>query len=242
MSTRDWVADCDSLSQMGVAIMEKINERNQQRMRDSNPSKLNSTIRSQLNSFQRELNQLKTSLSKATSSYHITEGEARRRQDKVDNLSARLKQLNEAFREESTSQSRARDSQRSQLIGGRQPMGGSSNPWQEEEESEETRGLTNDEMIVQHQQIMREQDEGLEELSKAVERQKLIGLTIHDEVDRQDEIIDNLGNKVDRTTGRIERETRHVERIRVKASDKGLCCVVVLLLILIVVFLAIPKH
>ena len=68
---------------------------------------------------------------------------------------ARLKQLNEAFREESTSQSRARDSQRSQLIGGRQPMGGSSNPWQEEEESEETRGLTNDEMIVQHQQIMR---------------------------------------------------------------------------------------
>ena len=73
------------------------------------------------------------------------------------------------------------------------------------------------------------------------------------------EIIDNLGNKVDRTTGRIERETRHVERIRVKASDKGkidchwqferffysfigLCCVVVLLLILIVVFLAIPKH
>ena len=36
------------------------------------------------------------------------------------------------------------------------------------------------------------------------------------------EIIDDLSDKVGRTTARIERETRHVEKIRVKASDKGM--------------------
>eukprot|EP00118_Oscarella_pearsei_P018518 m.189781 g.189781 ORF g.189781 m.189781 type:complete len:243 (+) comp39423_c1_seq4:119-847(+) len=240
-STESWMADVQSLTQMGVNIMEKINERDQQRFAGQKPSKLNSSIRSRLNSFQKDLNSLKTSLTKASTSYHLTEGESRRRQDKVDSLSARLKQLNEAFRQEPSSQPKGRDSQRGQLLGSQQPMGSGMNPWQEEE-GDDTRPLTNNELMSQHQEIMREQDEGLEELSKVVERQKLIGMAIHDEVEQQDDIIDNLATHVDRTTGRIQRETRHVERIRVKASDKGLCCVVVLLLLLIIVFLAIPKQ
>lgn len=36
------------------------------------------------------------------------------------------------------------------------------------------------------------------------------------------EILDDLNDKVGRTTARIERETRHVDKIRVKASDKGM--------------------
>lgn len=229
----------DELAQQGVSIKEKIHERNRVKASGGNPSKLNSSIRIMLNGFSRDLTKLKTSLSKATASYHITEGEAMRRQTLVDNMTAKQRQLSDAFKDE-PSESRGSNKDRDTLLSS-QPFGVPTNPWLDDE-PEETRGLTNSELLQQHQEIMREQDDGLDELASALQRQKHIGLAMQDEVERQDEIIDDLHDKVGRTTARIERETRHVEKIRVKASDKGLCCTVTLLFLVIIILLIIPKQ
>ncbi|XP_062507430.1 syntaxin-8-like [Corticium candelabrum] len=239
MSTmRDaWITEYESLQQTCVSIREKINERNQVRISGGDSSKLNSSIRIMINGYSRSLDKLKSSLARDTSSFKITKGEVTRRENLVDNMTAKEGQLNKAFKEEPSARSAT---SRDALIGS-QPIGVNTNPWLDTEH-EETRGLTNTELMQTHQEVIRQQDEGLDELAKAMQRQKHIGLTMHDEIERQDEILDDLHDNVGRTTARIERETRHVEKIRVKASDKGLCCAVTLLFLLIVVLMCIPKQ
>lgn len=73
-----------------------------------------------------------------------------RRQNLVDNLTARQRQLNDAFREEP---SQSRGSSRDALLGS-QPIGVSTNPWLDDE-PEETQGLTNTELVQQHQEVMK---------------------------------------------------------------------------------------
>ncbi|XP_060700516.1 syntaxin-8 isoform X2 [Hemiscyllium ocellatum] len=241
----------DSTCQLAQEIAESIHERNRQKRTGGNPSKLNVTIRTSLQRLQEQISQLKDSLLRSLSTRQITQFEADRRQNLVDDLLTRERQLQTSFKNDGTEP----NVMRSSLMSGDQGTG-PINPWLMEE-SEETKDLDFHEIKHQQQRIIQEQDAGLEALVTVIARQKQMGQDIGNELDEQNgpvvatlqfsercpdclrlpqnEIIDDLTHLVDKTDSRIQRETRHVKLVDKKSASCGMLVVIVLLLIAIVV-------
>jgi regulator of vacuolar morphogenesis len=70
-------------------------------------------------------------------------------------------------------------------------------------ETERTRELDNDQVLVLQRQMMEEQDQDVNALAQIVRRQKEMGLAIKDEVDRQIEYMDRMDQDVDRLQGKV---------------------------------------
>ncbi|KAF7397959.1 hypothetical protein HZH68_009181 [Vespula germanica] len=85
------------------------------------------------------------------------------------------------------------------------------------------------------EQVLQEQDKGLEELCKVIERQKEIGQTISNTVDQHNEIIDDLADHMDMTDQSLINRTRQVESISYKDRTCGYWIIIILLFISIVV-------
>ncbi|XP_028406589.1 syntaxin-8-like [Dendronephthya gigantea] len=237
MAGDTWVTDCRSVETLGNDIMEKLNEKNRLKRSGSNYSKVDTQCRLMLQNYSKELQQLKSSLTRAASSYHITEREAERRQDMIDQLASKEKRLKAAFVQESVQTDYGRGS----LLDTGPSRGFPSDPWSADVESDYTINKGVGELRQQQHQIIREQDKGLEALSEAIQRQKLIGHAISDEVDEHNEIIDDLHSSVENTNRRLIREDAHVRKVTAKSSSCVMMVVIVLLLITIVVVAAVPK-
>ncbi|XP_052262911.1 syntaxin-8-like isoform X1 [Dreissena polymorpha] len=223
------IMEYDRCSQLGLEIMEKINERNKHN-RTSNPyTKLSAKIRSSMKQFSSDAERLKNNLIKATSSYHITQREIDRRQVMIDQLITKEKQIEEAFKNES-------GVARSQLLAG----GVDSDPWGVKEEPEEFKGIQNTGLRVQQQQIIKEQDKGLDALSEVIARQKNMALDIGNEVDQQNEILDDIIDHTDRSNQRLIKETRHIRIVDRKSATCGIWVVIVLLFVAIIVVAVVP--
>ncbi|OXB81190.1 UNVERIFIED_CONTAM: hypothetical protein H355_005120 [Colinus virginianus] len=151
------------------------------------------------------------SLTKSTS----TQLEGDRRQNLVDDLLTRQKQLQASYKDEGTEP----DVIRSSLMAGgvKREV---TNPWLLEE-SEETRGLGFDDIRQQQRRIIEEQDAGLDALSSIISRQKQMGQEIGNELDEQNEIIDDLTNLVENTDGKLRTQTRHVKMVDKKSASCG---------------------
>lgn len=70
-------------------------------------------------------------------------------------------------------------------------------------ETETTMPLNNQELLQQQIQVHKSQDQELEELRKIIARQKQIGLTINQEVEEQNELLESLNDQVDITTNKL---------------------------------------
>jgi len=228
------LSEFKTVEKYGQDIMEKINERNQLRRNGGNYTKVQSDVRIMLKTFSRDLNNLKQSLLRASSSYHVTEREIDRRQNMLDQLITKEKQMNAAFQQEAGQG----DFGRSSLLAA-DPRGRESNPFDEPEPYPDS-NVSIDDMRRQQQQIIAEQDEGLEALSGIIQRQKLMGQAISDEVDTHNEILDDIDVRMDHTNTRLIKETTHVKRVTAKSSTCGMLIVIVLLIIVIIVVAAVP--
>ena len=71
-------------------------------------------------------------------------------------------------------------------------------------ETDKTRELDNEGVLMLQRQMMEDQDMDVEELAKIVRRQREMGLAIHQELGEQIEILDALDNNVDRVKGKID--------------------------------------
>ena len=105
------------------------------------------------------------------------------------------------------------------------------------EESDDTRGYDNHGMLERQQQIMRQQDQGLDLLAQSIARQKNMGLAIGNELEDQNEMLDELSEAMDNTDRRLVRETGHVMRVTEKAKSGGMCCCIFLLIVAIIAVL-----
>jgi syntaxin 8 len=65
--------------------------------------------------------------------------------------------------------------------------------------------------MAQHDQIIAQQDRGLDTLSHIISNQKQIALTIGNEVDKQNVFIDHIGDKVESVNERLITETKHIK-------------------------------
>merc|ERR1712080_731309 len=81
----------------------------------------------------------------------------------------------------------------------------------------------------QQDQIIAEQDKGLDALSKVIQRQKLMGQTIGEEIDYQNELIDDITEGVDRTKDKLVRTEQHVKKVHKKSGSCALLVIVILL-------------
>lgn len=228
------MSEFKTVEKNGQDIMEKINERNQRRRNGGNYNKVQSDVRIMLKTFSRDLNNLKQSLLRASSSYHVTEREIDRRQSMLDQLITKEKQMTAAFQQEAGQS----DYGRSSLLA-TDPRGRDTNPF---DEPEPDSNVSIDDMRRQQQQIIAEQDQGLEALSGIIQRQKFMGQAISDEVDLQNDIIDDIDARMDQTNQRLIRETTHVRKVTAKSSTCGMLVVIVLLIIAIIVVAVVPTH
>ncbi|XP_062284154.1 syntaxin-8 isoform X1 [Scomber scombrus] len=233
MSQDTWSQNYDATCRLAQEIAENIHERNRQQRTGGNPAKINMTLRASLQKLKQNISQLKESLLRASSSRRIMQSEADRRQNLIDDLLTREKQLNATFKGDITE---SEPSRRSTLMaGGAGASGGVAvNPWLINE-SEDTKGLTFGEIKQQQQRVIEAQDAGLDALAAVISRQKIMGQEIGNELDEQNEIIDDLAHLVDKTDSRIRNETRRVKLVETKSASCGMLVVIVLLLIAIIV-------
>ncbi|XP_033830072.1 syntaxin-8 [Periophthalmus magnuspinnatus] len=229
MSQDPWLQNYDATCRLAQETAENIHERNRQQRTGGNPAKINMTLRANLQKLKQNISQLKEGLLRTSSSRRITQAEADRRQNLIDDLLSREKQLNATFKGESSG---AEVNRSSLMTGGN--GGAAANPWLINE-TDETKGLSFGEIKQQQQRIINAQDAGLDALAAVISRQKTMGQEIGNELDEQNEIIDDLAHLVDKTDGRIRNETRRVKLLETKSASCGMWVVIVLLLIAIVV-------
>nr|XP_033817838.1 syntaxin-8 isoform X2 [Geotrypetes seraphini] len=203
----------DATCQLAQDIAEKIHERNRCQRRGENPAKVSMVIRNLLQNLKEKIEHLKDSLLRAVSTRQITQLEGDRRQNLVDDLLTRERQLQASYKNEGTEP----DVIRSSLMTGG-GLYGVTNPWLLEE-PEETRGLGFGEIRQQQQRIIAEQDAGLDALSSVLSRQKQMGQDIGNELDEHNEIIDDLTNLVENTDDKIRSQTRRVKLVDKKTTS-----------------------
>ncbi|XP_007166398.2 syntaxin-8 isoform X2 [Balaenoptera acutorostrata] len=229
MAPDPWFSTYDSTCQTAQEIAEKIQQRNQYERNGENTTKLTVTIRALLQKLKEKIALLKDLLLRAVSTHQITQLEGDRRQNLLDGLVTRERLLLTSFKNEGAEP----DLIRSSLMTGGAKRG-VPNPWLFEE-PEETRGLGFDEIREQQQQIIQEQDAGLDALSSIISRQKQMGQEIGNELNEQNEIIDDLANLVENTDEKLRTETRRVNLVDRKSTSCGMIMVILLLLVAIVV-------
>eukprot|EP00050_Salpingoeca_kvevrii_P016671 m.57516 g.57516 ORF g.57516 m.57516 type:complete len:129 (+) comp7086_c0_seq2:1135-1521(+) len=115
-------------------------------------------------------------------------------------------------------------------------LGGSSGGYGDEDAS---RGFDSRGMMSQQEQIMREQDQGLDMLSQSLRRQMQLGLDINDELTTQNEMLEDLDDGMDNTHRRLVRETQHVVTVTEKAKSGCMFCTIVLLILAIIIIAAV---
>ncbi|XP_036250620.1 syntaxin-8 isoform X1 [Molothrus ater] len=202
MAPDPWLPLLAAARQLAQDIAEKLQERSRCQRSGESSAKVNVAIRSSLQSLREKIEQLREQLLRAVSTRQITQLEGDRRQNLVDELVTRHRQLEASYRNEGPEP----DMSRSSLMAGGAKRG-VTNPWLLEE-SEETRGLGFDELRQQQRRIIEEQDAGLDALSSIISRQKQMGQEIGNELDEQNEIIDDLTSLVESTDGRLRSQTR----------------------------------
>lgn len=77
-------------------------------------------------------------------------------------------------------------------------------------ETERTRELDNDGVVLLQRQMMSEQDEQVNTLAAIVRRQKEMGLQINDEVEAQTKMLDRVNEDADRVGGKIKVANRRI--------------------------------
>ncbi|KAI8885178.1 Phox-like protein [Backusella circina FSU 941] len=162
----------------------------------------------------------------------VSEGEKRRRKDKLDALRedrrvlAQLvahtpprRQQQELVEKKPVAvgdigfQKQQTSPQHKPSIGKGRALGSIAQKLQLLEETEATRGLDNSQLVDYQRQVMQEQDMHLAQFSQLLARQKEIGYAISDELDAQVEVLNELDGQVERTATKLQCASKRLAKI-----------------------------
>ncbi|KAK9477225.1 hypothetical protein V1514DRAFT_334559 [Lipomyces japonicus] len=96
---------------------------------------------------------------------------------------------------------------------------------------------TNQEAFLQHQQIMRQQDESLDRLSESISRQRELSIQIGEELDSHVELLGEVDRLVDWGQHRLDGARKRLDKVSRKAKENG--SLVTIIILIIVLFLLI---
>ncbi|KAJ7181725.1 syntaxin [Mycena crocata] len=156
----------------------------------------------------------------------MSEGELQRRTDMVARLQDDCEKLgkmvtvarqsNRALGAAGGSAARnpAPDTDREALIGASKPFGRVFGAAPKARETEETRPLDDHGLFMLQEAKMQQQDSEVSQLTAVLQRQRHLGEAISSELQLQIELLDDLANRVDETSGKIATTTREMGRLR----------------------------
>ncbi|KAG2199629.1 hypothetical protein INT46_010556 [Mucor plumbeus] len=81
-------------------------------------------------------------------------------------------------------------------------------------ETEETRGLDNEGLLVYQNQIMGDQDQQVQQFGAILARQKQLGISIGHELETQNQILDELDGDVERTHTKLKFANKKLQKIK----------------------------
>ncbi|CAH1398923.1 unnamed protein product [Nezara viridula] len=222
-----WLTEHESCDKLYREIVTQLNARNVFPTNSEKFSAASAAIRLRLKQYNYEVQELRRNLLYSSS---LTQEERERRQRLVEDLESKNIQLSQDFRVSKEQKDR------NQLLDTPGDSGGVS--WLDD--SSPDKPLLADDFVPsmetmrqEQSQILAEQDKGLENLSKVISRQKNIAITIGNEVDLHNDLLDDISTQMDTVQGNIQRENVQVRVITEKDSTWGYW------LIIFVLFLAI---
>ncbi|XP_050533359.1 syntaxin-8 [Daktulosphaira vitifoliae] len=234
-----WLIEHENCEKLYRQIEGLLNVRDLEQRSSEKYVLYSSQIRLRLKQYTSEVQQLAHKLKGLANSKTITSDEEERRYRMIELLQSRDILLNQHFQNRSNSNSALERQEllkpcTSKLNSKKNLTSGwlDSDGYDDDENNDKQPLLKNSILKQQEQQSMiKKQDDGLNELASIVSRQKNIAITISSEVDLQNEIVDDILVKMDKTTAGIDNETREVVQILQKDSTKGLWLIIILLLI-----------
>ncbi|KAJ3208443.1 hypothetical protein HDU83_006120 [Entophlyctis luteolus] len=81
-------------------------------------------------------------------------------------------------------------------------------------ETDQTRALDNNGLLLLQQKTISEQDQMLESLSTVIRRQKELGTTVGVEIEEQTQMLGELGDGIDAVSGNLKHATKKLDRVR----------------------------
>ncbi|XP_058460160.1 syntaxin-8 [Malaya genurostris] len=221
-----WLTDLDACERLSNEIQSQLVSRNRENSLSREYSSISGQIRVRLKQFGSELEQLNKKLNYISGS--LTSAEAERRQRQVEALQSKLVQLQRQFSNVEASAERASlfASDNNRLFDDDDDDPALIKP-------EASYSVTD--LRAQQTRILEDQNEGLEALSRVISRQKVLATQIGSEVDRHNEILDNLADTMETTDARLDRETRQIGVVTVQDSTWGYWTVIGILAAAIII-------
>ncbi|KXJ78640.1 syntaxin-8-like [Aedes albopictus] len=225
-----WLSDLDACERLSNEIQSHLVARNRQGQLSPEYSSISGQVRVRLKQFGSELEQLNKKLRYISGA--LTSAEAERRQRLVEALQSKHVQLQKQF---STVEASA---ERASLF-----APGSNRLFDDDDDDPalirpESSYTVND-LRAQQTRILEDQNEGLEALSKVISRQKVLASQIGNEVDRHNEILDDIADTMETTDSRLNRETRQIGVVTEQDSSTRGYWVVIGVLALAIVLVSI---
>ncbi|CAK8672521.1 syntaxin-8-like isoform X2 [Clavelina lepadiformis] len=236
-----WLADYSTCNQLCQDVAELINDRNTDARAGANIAPINGLIKKDLFNLKAIMEKLKFDLLKSSRSHTTTLGEVERRQNLFDTLTTKVRILTDAAEcDRHPSGSNMNYSDRTALLS-KEENGSTNfgNPWLET--NEQISRLTPEQFRLKQEEVIQEQDKGLERISAALSRQKAIGINIGSEAEYQNDLIDDIHSRITLTDSRIKEQTHGVVNVTKKSSTCVLWLIIILLGILIIVIAALPR-
>ncbi|XP_073975036.1 syntaxin 8 [Rhodnius prolixus] len=214
-----WLIRHESCEKLCREIVKELNQRNALPKTSIKFSELSAAVRIKLKQFNTEINELSSVL---TSLNSLTSEEEERRERLLEGLQSKYVQLENMHR----------------TSGIAAPEGSSGN-WFDQDDSdvpllgdEENVSVSN--LQEQQRQLLADQERGLENFSDIISKQKNMALAINTEIDLHNEILDDIGTRMDSTNVNINQETSRVRLISNRDNTCGYWIVILILLICIV--------
>lgn len=226
-----WLSDLDACERLSNEIQSQLVARNREGQLSRQYSSISGQVRVRLKQFGSELEQLNKKLSYISSS--LTSAEAERRQRQVEGLQSKLVQLQRQFSSVEASAERA------SLF-----ASGSSRLFDDDDDDpaliKPESSYTVADLRAQQTRILEDQNEGLDALSKVISRQKELATRIGGEVDRHNDILDDLATTMETTDARLDRETRQIGVVTVQDSTWGYWTIIGILAAAIIIVAILP--
>ncbi|EHK15368.1 uncharacterized protein TRIVIDRAFT_87333 [Trichoderma virens Gv29-8] len=169
------------------------------------------------------VNNLSDGLRRMQESGRLGEGEIRRRRDLVsaakmerdglDKLASSMPGSSSATSRGGMGQVQASSSNRANLLGGYKPATSGRVLGAPLPETDRTRELDNQGVLLLQKQEIQSQDQAIDQLAAIIRRQKEMGIQISEEVERQTELLDSLDEDVDRVEGKIRVANRRIKKM-----------------------------
>lgn len=215
-----WLGEYEEAKTAADHVMELIHERSQVKETEgADAARLTGTVRRKLSGLKAKLERLEGLLR----GHNVTDSEAARRHDMVTRLRTRCDQMGSLLN---------RPAERNSLLAGLAAGAPAV-------ETEQTAELDNRGLILMQRELMRDQDDQLEDLSTLVSSTKHISLAIGEEVGLQNRLLEDLEHDMETSEWRIKTATKRALDLLKKSSNFTFMVTIFILFVILVLLLVV---